>query len=359
MTVPRGNCVQRLAAGPWMSMTRSARPALCCPGRLGLVRAGGITTAALLIILFAGSASYAGDRYAMIVTGASGGDAYAQKYDQWRATFVSTLREKFGYGADRLRILAETESEGVHKATRANVQRELLELRKRLTRDDQLLILLIGHGTSIDGDDAKFNLVGPDMSASDWAELLKPLPGRLVFVDTTGASFPFLQKLAGRGRVILTATDSAAQQFETVFPEYFVNAFNDAAADTDKDGRVSLWEAFTFASAGVHQWFEQKGQLPTERGLLDDTGAGVGREARNPGPDGQAASVTFLEPDASVAVPANTTIGALQKRRAELEAQIEELKARKATLLPDQYDAELERVLLELARIMQQIRAKS
>jgi len=314
---------------------------------------------AILIMLLGASPSFAGERYALIVTGASGGDAYAEKYDRWRATFVSTLREKFGYAPDRLRILTETGSEGADKATRENVQRVLRELRKRLSKEDQLLILLIGHGTSLDGEDAKFNLVGPDMSASDWAELLKPLPGRVLFVNTTGASFPFLQKLAGRGRVVLTATDSAAQQFETVFPEYFVNAFNDAAADTDKDGRVSLWEAFAFASVGVHQWFEQKGQLPTERPLLDDTGAGVGREAMNPGNDGEAARVTFLEPEAAAALPANTTIGALQKRRAELEAQIQELKGRKASLPPNQYEAELERLVLELARVAQQIRTKS
>jgi hypothetical protein len=317
-----------------------------------------VVESALLLVLLGASPADAGERYAMVVAGASGGDVYARKYDQWRATFVATLREKFGYATDRLRIFAETGSEGVQKATRENVRRELLEFRKRLTKDDQLLILLIGHGTTIDGEDAKFNLVGPDMSASDWAELTKPLPGRLVFVDTTGASFPFLQKLAGRGRVILTATDSAAQQFETVFPEYFVNAFNDAAADTDKDGRVSLWEAFAFASAGVHQWFEQKGQLPTERPLLDDTGGGIGREAMNPGTDGEVARVTFLEPEAA-ALPANTTIGALQKRRAELEAQIEDLKGRKASLPPDQYEAELERLVLELARVAQQIRTKS
>jgi len=314
---------------------------------------------ALLILLLGPSTSYAGERYAMIVTGASGGDVYGHKYDRWRATFVATLRDKFGYAPDRLRILAETESEGVLKATRENVRRVLIDLRKRLTRDDQLLILLIGHGTAVDGDEAKFNLVGPDLSATDWAGLLKPLPARLVFVNTTGASFPFLQKLAGRGRVILTATDSAAQQFETVFPEYFVNAFNEAAADADRDGRVSLWEAFTFASASVRQWFEQKGQLPTERPLLDDTGAGIGREALNPGTDGQIASVTFLEAEPSAAVDASTPIGALQKRRAELETQIEDLKARKASLSPDQYQAELERLLLELARVAQQIRAKS
>ena len=313
----------------------------------------------LLLIVLAGEPVLAGERYAMVVTGASGGEVYAQKYDGWRATLVSTLTDTFGYSADRLRIFAENEGDGVMKATRENVVRVLLDLRKRLSRDDQLLVVLIGHGTSLDGEDAKFNLVGPDLSASEWADLLKPMPGRVLFVNTTGASFPFLQKLAGRGRVVLTATDSAAQQFETIFPEYFVNAFVDAAADADKDGRVSLWEAFAFASAGVRQWFEHKGQLPTERPLLDDTGAGVGREAGNPGPDGQIAARTFVEPESTPSAPADTSLGALQKRRAELEAQIEELKARKPSMPPDQYDAELERLLVELARVVQQIKAKS
>src|SRR5262249_4464197 len=156
---------------------------------------------------------------------ASGGDTYEQKYDRWRASFVSTLRERLGYSPDHVVVLAETPGEGVEKSTKENVQHALGDLRKRLTKDDQLLVLLIGHGTSFDGEEAKFNLVGPDMPATEWAEQLRQIPGRLVFVDTTGASFPFLRKVAGRGRIVLTATDSAMQQFETVFAEYFVNAF--------------------------------------------------------------------------------------------------------------------------------------
>jgi hypothetical protein len=247
----------------------------------------------------------------------------------------------------------------VQKATRENVRGALGELRKRMTKDDQLVVLLIGHGTSLDGDEAKFNLVGPDLSATEWGELLRPLPGRLVFVNTTGASFPFLRKLAAKGRVVLTSTDAAAQQFETVFPEFFIKAFDDPAADLDRNGRVSVWEAFTYASAAVRQWFEQKGQLPTERPLLDDTGTGIGREAQNPGADGAIARVTYLEPDAVLALPADTAIAALMRRRAELENLLEELKARKESLPPDRYDAELEKLLVEIARISAQIRAKS
>ncbi|MBI3401438.1 MAG: caspase family protein [Acidobacteria bacterium] len=302
---------------------------------------------------------FAGERYALVITGASGGDVYAQKYQKWRAAFTATLGEKFGYAGDRLLVLAETESQGVRKSTRENVRRALGDFRQRMTKDDQLLVLLIGHGTSMDGDEAKFNLVGPDLSAADWADLLRPIPGRLVFINSTGASFPFLRTLAGRGRIVLTATDNAAQQYETVFPEYFVKAFDDPAADLDKNGRVSIWEAFTYASAGVQQWFEQKGQLPTERPLLDDTGAGVGREALNPGVDGAVARVTYLAPDAPIAMPTDSALAGLMRRRADLEQQLEELKARKESMPPDQYATELEKLLIEISRVSAQIRSKS
>jgi hypothetical protein len=313
----------------------------------------------LCVLLTVATAAAAGDHYAVIVTGASGGDEYARKYDTWRASLRNTLREKLRFDDSHVIVLADHESAGVQTATSDNVQRVFLELRRRLTKDDLLFVVLIGHGTSADGDEAKFNLVGPDLTASEWAELLKPIAGKLAFVDTTGASFPFLKKLAGRGRVVVTATDSAAQQFETVFPDYFVKAFDDPAADLDKNGRVSLWEAFSYASAGVRGWFEQHGQLPTERPLLDDTGEGLGREAHNPGPDGAVAKITYLEADAVSAATGDSARDALMKRRGELESQIEALKARKSALAPEQYELELERLLVELARVSQQLRTKT
>src|SRR5262249_54532502 len=144
-----------------------------------------------------------------------------------------------------------------------------------------------------------------------------------------------------------------------IFPDYFLKAFEDGGADVDKSGRVSFWEAFAFASAGVRAWFELKGLLPTERPLLDDTGAGIGREAQNPGADGAVARVTYIAPDPVLALPTDAGQAALVRRRADLEQQVEELKARKESTPPDQYDAELEKLLVEIARITQQLRAKS
>src|SRR5207244_2778863 len=134
--------------------------------------------------------------------------------------------------------------------------------------------------------------------------------------------------------------------------------FDDPAADTDKNQRVSVWEAFVYASAGVRQWFEQRGRLATERALIDDTGAGLGRDAQTPGTDGALARATYLGSDLA-AVNTHAATAALLKKKADLEKQIEDLKSRKDAMPADQYDAELERLLLELARISAQLRTKT
>ena len=300
----------------------------------------------------------AGERFALVVSGASGGEPYAAQYDKWRQALVTSLLDRLALRPDRLFVLAERDGDGAKRATRENVQVALGEVRRRMMRDDQLLVALIGHGT-FDGAVAKFNLVGPDLDAAEWAALLKPLPGRVVFVDTTGASFPFLAEISARGRVVVTATDSVAQRYETVFPEFFVNALDDLAADLDKNGRVSVLEAFGYASTGVRRWFEERGQLATERPLLDDNGDGIGREAGLPGPDGALARATYLDPDVPAALAGDSSLGALLKRRAALEAEIEALKEKKGSMPPDQYEAELEKLLVELARVSRQIRVKS
>ena len=99
--------------------------------------------------------------------------------------------------------------------------------------------------TASDAASAKFNLVGPDMVASEWKQALDGLAGRLVFVNTTSSSFPFVQALAGKNRVVIAATDSTAQRYDTVFPEYFIRAPDQGTkADGDKNGRLSVWEVF-------------------------------------------------------------------------------------------------------------------
>jgi hypothetical protein len=313
-----------------------------------------LLVAALLVS--ASSVSAAAEYYAVIVTGAAGGSDYAEKYRGWREKLVGVLA-RFKYPGDHVIVLAEATGGGVLPPTQNNVRAAFAELQRRAKADDLVFVFLMGHGVG-DGDDAKFNLVGPDLTVKEWAALVKAIRGRVVFVNGASSSFPFLAALSGPNRIVVTANAASAQQFETVFPGYFVEAFDGLAADADHNGKVSIWEAFAFAADRVNRWFEQRNQLPTERSLLDDNGDGLGREGRGEGADGALASATFLQPLAAITEPADSALGALLRRRAVLESSLEALRARKAAggITDAEYDAQLEPLLVEIARIDREIR---
>ena len=246
-----------------------------------------------LLVLMLSPPAVAAEHYAVIVSGAAGGAKYAEQQQQWRARLVVALTTRLAFAADNIVVLDE-ESGGSSNANAGNVRRVLADLRRRLTSDDALLLVLLGHGT-FDGVDAKFNLIGPDLSAREWRGLIDGIAGRLVFVDTTETSFPFLEELSARGRVVITATDSVAQRFTTVFAEHFVQALSEPSSDSDKNGRLSVWEAFAAASAGVQRHYVQLGRLSTEHPLLDDNGDRQGREADAPGEDGAWARTLYFD----------------------------------------------------------------
>ena len=296
------------------------------------------------------------ERYALIVTGANGEASYAEPYGRWRQTASLALIEKIGFEQSHILTLWDG-GDPDHTATAAGVRKALDTLRAKMKPEDVLLILLMGHG-SFDGTEAKFNLVGPDLSSVEWGALLKPMPGTLVFVDATAASFPFLQHLAGPRRIVITATDSVAQRFDTVFPEYFIKALTDPEADIDKNGRVSIWEAFISTSTNVRRYYTQRGTLPTERALMDDNGDGRGREAGGDGTDGSAAARLYLDPDVAGAAPTDEELLSLLQKRAALQIDLDDLKQRRQLMTPEEYQAEFERMMIDLARVSRDIRRK-
>ena len=301
-------------------------------------------------------AASADERYALIVSGVSGTEKFAASQKTWTSSLQTTLQQRLGFTADRITVLSETGT-GASLANRENVTRALASLKSRATADDTLLIVLMGHGT-FDGTHAKFNLVGPDMDTREWKAALDGNPARLVFVNTTSSSFQFVPALSGKNRIIIAATESAAQKYATVFPQYFIEALDQGAkADNDKNGRLSVWEAFTYASQAVKQAFEKQGTLVTERSIIDDNGDGVGKEAgATAGGDGVLARATYLDPPPA-SIAGNTALAALEKRRVTVETEIELLKAKKGQMPAGQYEEELERLAIELAKISSQIRS--
>ena len=161
---------------------------------------------------------------------------------------------------------------------------------------------------------------------------------------------------------MITATDSVAQRFDTVFPEHFVAALAGEAADIDKNGRISIWEAFATAAGGVRRYYQQRGQLATERPLLDDNGDGIGREAvglGTPNGDGSLASRTYLDKPLPGAAPTDEVMLKLLQQRAALEAEVEELQIKKAFMQAAEYAGEFERLMIELAKVSRAIRART
>ena len=309
------------------------------------------------IVLTSPTPAAAETRWAVVISGASGGEKYAEQMRGWREGLRSAMVDRYGFKAEHVRLLVDESASTGEKGSTDNVRKVFTEIKKAGTKDDFVLVILLGHGT-YDGDVAKFNLVGPDLTAKDWTDMLAGMPGRLALVNTTEASFPFLESLTAKGRVVITATDSAAQKYATVFPEYFVKAIREASTDLDKNGRTSLFEVFAAASAAVKQHYEQNGQLATERAVLDDNGDGKGREATTEGPDGGVARMSYLDAE-SAAESANPEIAALATRRRTLEMQAEEHKQLKGVMPDGEWNATFEKLMLELAQVSAEIRKKS
>ena len=222
----------------------------------------------------------------------------------------------------------------------------------------QLWLVLIGHGT-FDGKEARFNLRGPDFSATELALWLQPFRRPLAVLNTASASAPFLNKLSGTNRVVITATRSGFEQNFTRFGQFFAEAITNPEADLDKDGQVSLLEAFLTASRKVAEFYKVEGRLATEHALLDDNGDGLGtpadwfrglratRRPRENAPlDGLLARQIHLIPsDTERALTVEQ-----QVQRDQLERAVLLHREKKSELTESEYYRQLEQLLIPLAQ---------
>jgi hypothetical protein len=291
---------------------------------------------------------------AIIVVGAGGTDEYSAQFadsaELWRQACAKGNVTFTSIGLDSDEDLSD----------RARMQNILAEQSEQDTAP--LWLVLIGHG-SYDGRTAKFNLRGPDVSADELAEWLAPVARPLAVINTASASAPFLKALSAPQRTVVTATKSGFERNYTRFGRYLAEAIAAPDADLDKDGQTSLLEAFLTASSSVEAFYLTAGRLATEHALLDDNGDGLGTPAdwfRGIRPvqrardgaslDGyRAHQLHLLYSDAEANMPPD-----LRARRNDLELQVLRLRDIKEQLPENEYFAQLEALLAELARIYDQ-----
>ena len=296
-------------------------------------------------------------RYAVLVEGASGEEQYAQLHREWLDSLAKLLRERFKFDPALVTVLAEKPGAGEEPARADNITALFGKLAGVVQPDDLLFVMLIGHGGG-QGAEARFNLVGPDLTVSDWSALLKPVKGPIAFVNSASASAPFLAGLSGERRVIITATSTAAQKYHSRFAPAFIDALTSAEADLDKNGRNSFLEAFTYASRQVGQYYEQEGFMATERAMIDDNGDAKGRDAATTGPDGEIAGLTFLESSATP-TSSDPETQKMIARQVELTQQVDDLRRRRSSMPPIAFDQEFERLIIELALVSRDVRKRT
>jgi len=297
------------------------------------------------------------NKFAVIISGASGEEDYAKQFARWTAALRGVLTGRLGFAEDRIKILAESPAAGTPaaRATAEEVRRAFEALRGATGPESAVFVFLIGHGT-FDGKQAKFNLVGPDIAAGEYAALLGALTARRVVVfNLSSASGEFVKALSGRGRVVVTATRSGQEQNAPRFAEHFIAALTGRESDADQNGRVSVLEAFDYAARLTGEHYKRSGRLATEHALLEDSGDGVGHE-RAEGGDGAVARVTYFDSLNAEQAAANAEVGRLLRERTRYEEEIEQLKARKREMAAGLYESELERLFVGLAKTNRSIK---
>jgi hypothetical protein len=305
-----------------------------------------IASLATLFLLLAASPCWAiGDSHLIVVSGIGGEPAYSEKFTEWSKSMIEAAETRMGMARERIVYLAESAGEGVDAVSHKSALDAAIDrVATRADAGDTIFLLLIGHGTAR-GDRFLFNLPGPDLSATELDAMLdRHSAVRWVVVNGAPASGPFIPILSDPNRVVITATANAAERYHTMFPEHFIAAYAEPGADSDKNGRVSVQEAFVFATREVARSYTEAATLQSEHAVLDDGDA--------------LARSTYLESDRtqySDAIPP-AELSRLLAERDLLEERITSLVAVKSRYDPLEYDDRLEALLVQFALLHRALR---
>lgn len=304
----------------------------------------------------------ASSKYAVIITGAAASEEIGNRFSQWSLSLHDILGRDYGYGSDVITLLVGEGATGERpnpridgSSRREDIEAALSTLAGRVSAGDQITFILIGHGSSLN-DEAKFNIVGPDITGPEFASLLDQFNQQnVVVINTTSASYGFSAALSARGRVIVSATRTPAERYDPVFGGYLVAALDGHAGDRDKNARVSVLEAFTYASQSAQSWYRDQGRLPTERAVLDDNGDGVFSIDPAPGAaDGGLAEIAYLDTFSGIEEKASPQARQLLAEMQDLERSVFLLRGQKADHLEADYWSRMETLLIDLARKTEQ-----
>lgn len=286
----------------------------------------------------------------IIVAGAGGELTYVDAFARWSANW----RKAGEAGGAKITSIRNSEPDSL-----ARLRQALDEEAKESPKE--LWLVLLGHGT-FDNHEAKFNLAGDDLTASELASLLKPFHRPVIVVCGFSSSGAFLKPLSATGRIVITATKSGSENNFARFGGYLSEAIVDPGADLDKDGQTSLLEAWLSAAQRTAAYYKDEGRLATEHSLLDDNGDGFGtppdwfqgvrvvkKSTDRRQSDGLRAHQIHLVPNS---LERSLSAEAKAERDA-IEKDLAQLRDVKKSMPEEIYFSQLEALLLRLAHLYQ------
>jgi hypothetical protein len=298
---------------------------------------------ACVVLLATGRAR--ADTYFLTVAGLGGEPDYEQHFKEMAADLERVF--KSAGAANHVFTMSGKD------ATRSKLAAVMQVIAGQAKPDDDFVLILIGHG-SFDGQQYKFNLVGPDITAAGLAQLCGRIGSkRQLVVNTTSASGGSIAALAHGGRVVIAATKSGTEKNATVFARYWVEALQDPTADVDKSDSISALEAFRYATAKTAAFYESQKRLATEHAVFADTGTGAAvRVASTDSGAGRSLSgIPLVRLGAERAATADPAKRGLLAKKEQLEQRIDTLKLQRAALSPQEYKQHLTEYLVALAKV--------
>lgn len=302
-----------------------------------------LTGVCLIASAYAPTILRAQQTHMLIVTGLAGEPQFAKSFKETTAALSDAAKQKWGVSDSSLIVLGEDPAlDPAHikgKSTKEEIAKAFITLSKRVKPGDVLFVFLNGHGSG-EGAQSRINLPGADATAAEYNTWISGFSQqKVVFVLAGSGGGDFLQVLAAPNRVIVSATRTALERNETIFATPFVKGLTSAEADADKDGRVSVIEAFAYAKKEVARVYEADNRMLTEHATLSDSVA--------------ARTIAFGGAQAST----NPKVVALVGERQALESQVAALRAKKATMPEAAYENELEKLLIAIAEKTAAIKA--
>ena len=305
----------------------------------------------LLAIFFLAAAVPArADSYYLTVAGLGGEPDYEQRFTQ-QAADLDRIFKAAGPTAHVFTLSGK-------QATLSHITTTLRSIATDAKPEDNFVLILIGHG-SFDGVEYKFNLPGPDLSATALAQLCSRIASkRQLIVNTTSSSGGSLAALAKKGRAVITATKSGTEKNATVFARYWVEALQDSRADTDKNETISALEAFQYATSKTAAFYDSQKRLATEHAIFTDTGnaGGAVRVASTSTGEGRLlANLPLVRFGTERAAAANPAKRSLLAKKEQLEARIDTLKYQRAAMSPQEYRQQMTESLVALAKVQEEL----